>query len=321
MTTNAARIGFFNERNEGSLWRILAYYADALGEAGMSKKWKARSATVGKRDSLLALVAEAEREDIPRVLREDGYTAALAAGRRSGQAMVVFNADTAAGGLGSVTEAEMPEALARLSEIQKQATEEFGMILGLAPCVLAVATLAIRADTQAVAREHAAQLATACRAVAPESFAPARWELMAELVERAYVRGSSSREMADWGKSLPGDKLESFNLLVRLAACADATPVNAAAAMLSLMPWLCKDFPPGTAIHREVLMPFVESYWTHKFEQQRFLFDRPMVVESLLPAAVAAPEHERVVAVMRAIHAGFTFNGPMPEEVRNWLCG
>jgi hypothetical protein len=46
-----------------------------------------------------------------------------------------------------------------------------------------------------------------------------------------------------------------------------------------------------------------------------------MVVESLLPPAIAAPEDERVLAVMRAVHSGFTFNGPMPEEVRRWLYG
>ena len=68
-------------------------------------------------------------------------------------------------------------------------------------------------------------------------------------------------------------------------------------------------------------MPFVVSYWTYKFEQQRFLFGRPMVVESQLPKAIAAPEEERVVAVLKAIHSGFTFAGPMPDEVRRWLFG
>ena len=41
---------------------------------------------------------------------------------------------------------------------------------------------------------------------------------MAELVERAYVRGCSSSQMADWSGSLLGDQPDSFNLLVRLAA-------------------------------------------------------------------------------------------------------
>jgi hypothetical protein len=91
--------------------------------------------------------------------------------------------------------------------------------------------------------------------------------------------------------------------------------------MLSFMPRLCGCFSPGTAVHRELIVPFVVGYWTHAFEQRRFLFGKAMVVESQLPPAVAAPEDERVVAVMRAIHSGFTFSGPMPDEVRTWLFG
>src|SRR5262249_17342296 len=161
-----------------------------------------------------------------------------------------------AGGFGTVTEAEMPAAIARLGDVQKQATEEFGMIVGLVPCVLSVAILAIRAETREASREQAAQLAAACRAVGPGALAPGGWELMAELVERAYARGASYAEMAEWRNSLPGNQPESFNLLVRLAGCADATPGEAASVMLSWMPRLCRCFPPGTAVHRELLMPF-----------------------------------------------------------------
>ena len=321
MTTNAARIAFFNERNEGALWRVLGFYADAVGNADIATKWKERAATIGKRDSLLVLVAEADRENIPKVLREEGHAAALAVGRRSAQAMVVLRADTDTGDVGMVSESDMPAALGRLSDRQREIAEEFGMIVGMVPSAISVATLAIRTDTRPTAREHAEQLASACRTIAPGSFVPERWTLMAEIIERAYLQGCSSAQLADWAQSLPGEKLDSFNLTVRLAACADATPTDAAAAMLSFLPRLCGCFPPGTAIYRELLAPFVVAYWTYKFDEQRFLFGRAMVVESQLPAAIAAPEDERVVAVMRAIHAGFTFSGPMPDEVRRWLYG
>ncbi len=321
MTTNPARIAFFNERNEGGLWRVLGFYADAVGDDAIAKKWKERAAAIGKRDSLLALVAEAEREDVPKVLREKGYAAALETGRRSGQAMVVCKAEMEDGGLGTVPEAEMPAAVGRLSDRQKETAEEFGMIIGMVPSAVGLATLAIRTETQEAARAHAEQLAAACRAIGPGSFAPGRWALLAEAIERAYIQGCSSAQLAEWDESLPGEKFESFNLTVRLAACASATPIEAAAAMLSVLPRLCGCFPPETAVHRELLMPFVVSYWTYRFEQQRFLFGRAMVVESQLPAAVVAPEDQRIVAVMRAVHAGFTFTGPMPEEVRRWLFG
>jgi hypothetical protein len=321
MTTNPARIAFFNERHEASLWRVLGFYADAVGNAELAAKWKERAAAIGKRDSLLAIVAEAERENLPKVLREEGYAAALAAGRRSGLAMLVSKADTDAGGLGLVPEADMPAAIGRLSDRQRETAEEFGMIIGLVPSVVAVATLAIRSETRLAARENAERLTAACRAVGPTSFAPDQWALLGDVIERAYVQDWSSEQLAEWDSSFPGERRDSFSLAIRLAACADATPINAAVAMLALLPRLCGCFPPGTAVHRELIIPFVVGYWTHAFEQRRFLFGRAMVVESQLPLAVAAPEDERVVAVMRAIHSGFTFSGPMPDEVRKWLFG
>ena len=321
MTTNPARIAFFHERHEASLWRVLGFYADAVGNAEIAAKWKERAATIGRRDSLLAIVAEAERENLPKVLREEGYAAALAVGRRSGQAMVVSKADTDAGGLGLVPEAQMPAALGRLSDRQRETAEEFGMIVGLVPCAVAVATLAIKSETREAAREQAAQLAAACRAVGPTSFASDQWALIADIIERAYVQDWSSEQLAEWDRSFAGERRDSFSLTIRLAACADATPIDAAAAMLSFLPRLCGCFPPGTAVHRELIVPYVVGFWSHAFEQRRFLFGRAMVVESQLPSAVAAPEDERVVAVMRAIQSGFTFSGPMPEEVRRWLFG
>jgi hypothetical protein len=321
MTTNPARIAFFNERHEASLWRVLGFYADAVGNAEIAAKWKERAATVGKRDSLLAIVAEAERENFPRVLREQGYAAALGVARRSGMAMVVSKADTDAGGLGLVPAADLPAAISRLSDRQRETAEEFGMIIGLVPSAVAVATLAIKGETREAAREHAGQLASACRAIGPTSFAPDQWALVAAVIERAYIQEWSSEQLAEWDRSFSGERRDSFSITIRLATCADTTPINAAAAMLSFLPRLCGCFPPGTAVHRELIVPFVVGYWTHAFEQSRFLFGRAMVVEAQLPLAVAAPEDERVVAVMRAICSGFTFSGSMPEETRKWMFG
>jgi len=110
-------------------------------------------------------------------------------------------------------------------------------------------------------------------------------------------------------------------VLAPLARSANATPTEAVVAMLGVMPHLYACFPPQTAIHQELLMPFVVSYWTNKFEHQRFDFNRPMLLESQLPAAVTAPEEERVVAVFRALYPAFRFSGPVPEVIQHWLYG
>jgi len=321
MTTNADRIGYFNEKIVGGLWRIIGYYAEAVGNAQSAKTWKVRAAEAGRKADLLALVAEADREEIPRVLREQGYRAAIAVGRKSGQAMVVSRHESEAGRFGVVSGQDMPAALAQLNDAQRAAAENLGIMMGLIPCVFSVATLAVRAETQATASAEAEQLVAACRATGAESVAPERWELMAELVERAYVRGQSPTEIALWCNTVPEPHSESFMVLAPLARSANATPTEAVVAMLGVMPHLYACFPPQTAIHQELLMPFVVSYWTNKFEHQRFDFNRPMLLESQLPAAVTAPEEERVVAVFRALYPAFRFSGPVPEVIQHWLYG
>lgn len=321
MTTNDDRIAYFNEHMVGGLWRIIGYYAEAVGNAESAKKWKARAADAGRKAAFLALVAEANREEVPRILREQGYKAALEVGRKSGQAMVVFKREIEAGRHGALPEKDMPATLAELDETQRRTAEEFGIMIGLIPCVLCIATRAVRAETQATARAEAEQLVTACRETAATSAAPDRWTLMADLVERAYVLDYSASQMAEWSNTVAEPQSESFKVLARLAASANATPTEGVVAMLAVIPHLCGCFPPQTAIHEELLMPFVVSYWAYKFEHQRFDFNHPTLLESQLPAAFAAPEEERVVAVFRALHSAFRFSGPMPDEVRHWLFG
>jgi hypothetical protein len=322
MTTNEARIAFFNEneRNEGALWRTLAFFADAIGNVEIAKKWKARAAEVGKRDSLIALVAEAKKDQIPTILREQGYLATLEAGRESAQAFVISHHEISAGRSGIIREADIPAVLVQLSETEKLMTEDFGMYIGLIPCLLLVATRAAKVDARATAREEAERLIVACRTVGVKSFAPERWEQMADLIERAYILGHSSNQIVEWTNSCTASMSEGFNILVRLAASADATPTEAVLSMLPIMPRLCACWPPKSAGYKDLLMPFVVTYWTYMFEHRRFQFGRAMVVERQLPQAIAAPEEQRVVAVFRAIHAGFSF-GQLPQDVRNWLFG
>jgi hypothetical protein len=199
------------------------------------------------------LVAEADREEIPKVLRESGYLAALERGRKSGLATVICKADMESGGIGRVLEIDVPVAIARLSHGQKIAAEEFGMIVGLIPCVLSLATRIARGDAEGILQAESQQLVTACRTIGAASLAPERWELMAEMIERAYVRGLAPDEMAEWSKTVSEGQADSFNILVRLVACANASPTEAAAAMLSIMPRLCRCMPPGTVAHRVYL--------------------------------------------------------------------
>src|SRR5262245_10601427 len=113
---------------------------------------------------------------------------------------------------------DMPTAAARLSNTQKITAEELGMIVGLIPCVLALATRYAGEEEQAVLRVQAEQLAAACRTVGASTYSPDLWELIAEMIERAYVRGDSMSQMVEWGKAIEEGQAACFGILVRLVA-------------------------------------------------------------------------------------------------------
>lgn len=319
LTSNPARLAFFDRRNEGALWRVLGYYADAVGAEARAAAWKERAVALSKEHGLLPILLEAGRDDIPKILRESGFAEALAEGRKTGAGLVAFRREIEAQRDPSRPEFDVEVAVQALGEVDRRTAEDFGAIIGLVPAALSVALLAVGDRDQAA--QKARDLVAACRAVAPVSSAPDLWELLADGVERAYVNGEANEAMLQWRRSLPKPTPASVEVLAMIAATADAAPEQAAATMLGVMPTLCGWYSPRTAVYREILLPFVDAYWTEAFGKRRFLFGNALSVECLLPGAKAAAEPERAAAILRAIHAGFKFNGPMPEDVRRWLFG
>jgi hypothetical protein len=113
----------------------------------------------------------------------------------------------------------------------------------------------------------------------------------------------------------------SLAVVAGISASAQATAQQAFENLLPAVVELCKMYPPKQPVHRELLLPFVEEYWTDVFQNRRFQFGNAMAVEALLPLAKGVAELERVVAIFRAIHAGFNIHGALPEEIKAWLFG
>jgi hypothetical protein len=63
---------------------------------------------------------------------------------------------------------------------------------------------------------------------------------------------------------------------------------DALAAQLCIMEALFALIPPRWGIHRRLLIPYVEQFWSHRLARQRFSFRGPAVVEAALVEAKAA---------------------------------
>jgi hypothetical protein len=320
LTTNSARVQFFNERAQGGLWSILGSYAETVGSTVRAAIWNERATKDAERHGFTPLVVVNMREAVPRLLRDKGFEYTIGEARKAGIALVVYRREKEAGRDPTRADIDILQAASHLGESDRKTAEDFGAITGLVPAVLSIATLAINERTREQARRDAAKIVATCREIAPISMAPDLWLLFAAAVEKAYVREDDSEEMVRWRKTLPPQPL-SFAVIARVAASARATAQQALENLLPAVVEISKMYPPEQPVHREILLPFVETYWTDAFENRRIQFGYAMAVETLLPNAKAAPERERVAAIFRAVHAGFTFRERLPEEIRNWLFG
>jgi hypothetical protein len=95
-------------------------------------------------------------------------------------------------------------------------------------------------------------------------------------------------------------------IVAYIGASLHGGPDDAFNAQLDVMPTLFFSFPPNSATHRQLLLPFIERFWTNRFEQRRFTFSNPSVVEELLNQARQVPLDRRIKAILRAIMLGVT---------------
>lgn len=89
--------------------------------------------------------------------------------------------------------------------------------------------------------------------------------------------------------------------------------------MIGIMPTLCSWYAPESATYREILLPFVDVYWTTALRDRKWLFPYGAAVEGQLSQAKTVPERQRVAAIFRAVRCGFRFRGEMPPTIRCWL--
>jgi hypothetical protein len=125
--------------------------------------------------------------------------------------------------------------------------------------------------------------------------------------------------LVELGNSFDAGESPELRVLAYLGAAMHAVPAEAFCAQLVAMQRLCLWFPPGSAVHRLVLLPYVEGFWRRVVEQSRFYFSAPGLVAGAIGPALAAPEAERLKAILRAVRLGFFNLAPSLQTALAWL--
>jgi hypothetical protein len=193
-----------------------------------------------------------------------------------------------------------------------------GLFLSVVPAVVRAATLHAGEDQSPSAEAYARLIVESCKSQSPDGPGREYWGSVAEPIELAFLARSRFAELRRWKES-QGKLGPEREAITFIALAANATPEEAIGVHLPIMPILEKWYEPGDPIHHSILLPYVQEYWVKSFARMRFRFDRPTVVESLLPEALQAPEDQRVRAVLKAILSGL--RGRPPEALASWLNG
>jgi hypothetical protein len=196
--------------------------------------------------------------------------------------------------------------------------DSLAVIMAVVPAVLRAATVFANDEHDSSAESYARLIVETCRRQAEDGPGRAYWDSVAEPIKLAFLERRQHAEILRWRDARINLQTEP-DTITFITLAANATPEEAIAVHVPIMPILEKLYKPGDPVHRLILLPYVEKYWAEKFARMRVRFPRPILVESLLPEALQAPEHVRVRSILRTILSGL--RARPPEELASWLSG
>jgi hypothetical protein len=177
--------------------------------------------------------------------------------------------------------------------------------MGLVPIIfwIAIRTFTNRSEAETMAHE----LAQHCRIIGETASDETLWIEGASLIERLFSGQLSWREINEQANRFSLEEHTLLRLIGYLGATIqDGMPlVEAWFAHRSILEKLGYDqttFVEGTYQH--IILPYFTMYWTTAFQQQRFRFTSPRLVEQDLHNIEAVPLRKRARTLLDVIASG-----------------
>src|SRR5205823_2673577 len=144
-------------------------------------------------------------------------------------------------------------------------------------------------------------LASACRQICSTATDTTLWNALADILDRVCQEEAPRHELVTRGNTVRTGSHQVVAMIAYLGASLHGGPDDAFNAQLAMMQTLFHAFPPKSATHRQLFLPFIERFWTATFDQRRFGFSNPSLVEEALAQARQVAVEHRVKTILRAI--------------------
>lgn len=302
---------YYRESGHASIALLMQAYARAAGADEESAYWAGTAVEEARRTGATAIMVASGGAAVAGMLAAGRFEDAVETGVFVGRGMVTNHARGPKTrenfeGVGVDVAAEYQ----RLPDDQRRLGDQFALITGLIPTAMAVVRLSLTDVAAAVAAGR--RVAAMCRELAGDPLGDRElWHRAAELFELSSVESTNTARVRGSIEAVEGNtERETAVRILGYVLCSwHATPAEAISAHLGMSETLLRWFSPGEAAYRQVLMPYIESYWRYTAERRRFALRAPDVVIAGLEAASRAPERERVYAVLSAVAGGFRIRG------------
>jgi hypothetical protein len=302
---------------EAQLAAILANYAEGCSDAAKADTWHLRAReAAATRPSELA--ARTQLRAVPTLVGQGRYEEAIRAAREGAQTVLAIRKERTAGRDPERADFDLNAAVAALEESDRKGVDESAAQIVLIPAILRTCTLSVADGAQGAV--NAAQLAAVCASVSVSAADATLWNLCREILELSWSGGAAHSEIADKALSAEARARPVVQVAARLCAGRHAQIGEAFMGQLSVMPTLASWYPPGSAVYRRLLLPFVEAFWTDALDKQRAFIRSPELVQGAFHEACEGPPAARLRAIFRALQIGIRVSGIPPAIVR-WLEG
>jgi hypothetical protein len=295
------RVALFRSSAVPAVMWMLSEYATASDDDQIASQWLGCVSSLTDPTQLRLVDSVISRDMIPLLISSNKYSEAIDAAVRSCHAAHAFGPNV------PIHEAmeQAVDLAASWNEIpvaQRELIEQRAALLAVVPAACWVGRRMLEIEEEGIAQGRL--LASACRQIGNTATDPILWIALADALDQMCREHASVQELVAHGNTFANSSRYAVAIVAYIGASLHGGPDDAFNAQLSVMQFLFQTFPPDSATHRELLLPFIECIWANMFEQCRFGFCNPSIVEAALSQARRVTVEGRIKSILRAIRVG-----------------
>jgi len=314
----SGRAALYDARRDCFLPAQVAIFAEGIGNDERAAHWTWRAIEAARESNVCAAMVDPGLRAMPTLLLDNRFAEALDIGVETGQAVTAFALERESGGDPMRPGFNVVATLGpREGEAWRRA-EYNGAKAAALPIAFRLGHLLL--TNREEGKAHAQEVAVLCRQMGAGSADPDLWAGSAELFDDMAEGRLSIRTLLDMAENYHKRECAVLSALARLCASLhpDCDLRDAFASQIYETRYFLEAIPQS-ATYRRVVVPFLSAFWRSRFDNMRFAFSAPRLVERQLEDAEGLPAEQRAQAIFRVISEGLGLK--LGTRIREWLYG